>query len=191
MAMAVLLAAAVGCAATRSDPGPVPFAACPDLSVAPSPAVAGGVPLDGSPPRVALPAEALPCMAGNESVRLSSLRRPAVLNLWASSCAPCREELPALQRFADRVGDRVLLLGVVTGDTRTAAGETATDLGVRFPAVFDDEQLVLRAVGRMALPATLFVDAAGRVRFVYQSGTPLDEVSLAGLVREHLGVTLP
>jgi thiol-disulfide isomerase/thioredoxin len=130
-------------------------------------------------------------MAGGPPVRLSALGRPAVLNLWASSCAPCREELPALQRFADRAGDRVLLLGVVTGDTWAAAGETATDLGVRFPAVFDDSSVVLRALGRTGLPATVFVDEAGRVRYVYQSGTPLDEASLAALVREHLGVTLP
>ena len=136
---------------------------------------------------------ALECAGDGTSVDVAKAvaGRTTVLNLWASSCAPCREELPALQRFADRAGGSVLVLGVITGDTRAAAGETARDLGVRFPAVFDDSQTVLRAIGRMALPATLFVDASGRVAYVYQSGVPLDEASVAALIREHLGVTVP
>jgi thiol-disulfide isomerase/thioredoxin len=160
----------------------VPFAACP-AAAPPGKSAATS--------KIILPEAALPCMAGGAPVRLTALGRPAVVNLWASSCAPCREEMPALQRFADGAGDRVVMLGVVTGDTRAAAGETAADLGVRFPSVFDGDQLVLRSVGRMALPATLFIDAAGRVRHVYQSGEPLDEASVAALVREHLGVDLP
>jgi thiol-disulfide isomerase/thioredoxin len=130
-------------------------------------------------------------MVGGHTVRLSALGRPAVVNLWASWCDPCRDELPAIQRFADRAGDRVLVLGVVTGDTRSAASDTAEDLGVRFPAVFDDGKSVLRGLGRTALPVTLFIDDTGRVRDVYASGTPLDEQSLDALVRDHLGVSVP
>jgi thiol-disulfide isomerase/thioredoxin len=176
----VLFLTIAGCSTpTPDDAAPVPFAACPEASATPA---TGNDTVDVT----------LPCMAGGRTVQLSALGRPAVVNLWASSCAPCREELPALQRFADRAADRLVVLGVVTGDTRKAASETAADLGVRFPAVFDEGQLVLRsAVGRMGLPATLFVDAAGRVRFVYQSGVPLDEKSVTALVRDHLGVSVP
>jgi hypothetical protein len=65
------------------------------------------------------------------------------------------------------------------------------DLGVRFPAVFDDDKAVLRDVGKTALPVTLFIDGTGRIREVYASGTPLDEQSLTALVRDHLGVSVP
>jgi len=173
-----LLAAVASCSATPpEDTTPVPFAACPAASAAPT---------AGDAPDVALP-----CMAGGHPVRLSALGRPAVVNLWASWCEPCRDELPAIQRFADRAGDRVLVLGVVSGDTRSAASGTAEDLGVRFPAVFDDDKAVLRDVGKTALPVTLFIDGTGRIREVYASGTPLDEQSLTSLVRDHLGVSVP
>jgi thiol-disulfide isomerase/thioredoxin len=177
-AVSLLLAVAACTSTPPDDPTPVPFAACPEAPATPAPG--------GDAPDVALP-----CMADGHPVRLSALGRPAVVNLWASWCGPCRVELPALQRFADRAGDRVLVLGVITGDTRAAAGSTAGDLGVRFPAVFDDGQAVLHGLGKTGLPVTLLIDETGRIRHVYASGTPLDEASLTALVHEHLGVTVP
>ena len=95
------------------------------------------------PPRPAdslLAGISLPCLTGGEDLELGRIGRPAVINLWASWCGPCRTELPELQRFADAAGDRVVLLGVVTGDTRSAATSLAADLGVTFPSVFDAQE---------------------------------------------------
>lgn len=174
----LLLLAVTACTATAEDDGPVPFAACPEASATPA---TGGTALD----------LALPCMAGGRPVRLSALGRPALVNIWASWCDPCRDELPALQRFADRAGDRLIVLGVVSGDTRSKASGTAEDLGVRFPAVFDHDEAVLHGLGKTGLPVTLLIDETGRVRELYTSGTPLDEAAISALVRDHLGVNVP
>ncbi|HKS98265.1 MAG TPA: TlpA disulfide reductase family protein, partial [Rugosimonospora sp.] len=116
------------------------------------------------------------------------LGRPAVINLWASWCTPCRTEIPAIQRYAVRAGTRVTVIGVDTADTRTGGGSTIQDLGVTYPNLYDDRQQLLHGVGRADLPVTLFVDAHGGIRHVYSSGVALTEASLAQLVRTYLGV---
>jgi peroxiredoxin len=134
-----------------------------------------------------LPDLTLPCFTGEEPFRLADLRGPAVVNLWASWCTPCRDELPALQRYADRAAREVHVVGVVTEDRRSAAAALAEDLGITFPALDDPDAELRKELGVLGLPATLFVDAAGRVRLVFPR--PLDEATLAGLVTEHLGVS--
>jgi thiol-disulfide isomerase/thioredoxin len=131
----------------------------------------------------------LPCFAGGAAVRLGALGKPAVLNLWASWCGPCRSELPVIQRYADASGGAVAVLGVVTGDTRTAAASFAEDVGVTFPSVFDKDSAVQRSgLVPVALPVTLFVDAQGRVRHVEAAAIP-DVSTLDGLVSRYLGVS--
>lgn len=158
-----------------------PLADCQGLTEPPGEAVpAAG---SGEP----LPDLTLPCFTGGEPFRLADLRGPAVVNLWASWCAPCREELPALQRYADQTAGRVHVLGVVTKDPRpAAAAELATDLGVRFPALEDQPGRLRAEVAGTGLPVTLLVDAAGQLRYVHPG--PLDGSTLARLVTEHLGV---
>jgi hypothetical protein len=62
------------------------------------------------------------------------------------------------------------------------------DLGLTFPMLVDPSNSLLTAVGRSALPATLFVDAHGGLRYVYNVGTPLTEERLAGLTATYLGI---
>jgi len=157
----VVMLMLAGC---TSGPGPP----APDAASGNCPAAATG------PPRVAvggtpLPTVTLPCFVGGRSVELARLGRPTVINFWASSCAPCRDELPELQRFADEAQD-VVVVGVVTGDRRDAAESLIRDLGLTFPCVDDPDSTLLRAVGRNVLPVTLFVDSAGVVRYEDVSG---------------------
>lgn len=180
-----------------SPPAPVeissPFAACPTPQGGPSGSPStGGAPAAGdaavADPARPLPAVSLPCFTGGEQVTLSTLGRPMVINFWASFCQPCRTELPELQRFADAAGDRVLVLGVITTDTRTAAAAAGEDFQVRFPSVFDADGALRRAWGRNVLPITLFVDARGQVRHEDVSGA-LTQERIATLAAQYLGVT--
>jgi thiol-disulfide isomerase/thioredoxin len=134
-----------------------------------------------------MPEFSLPCFTGGSPVALAALGRPAVINLWASGCEPCRTELPELQRFADTATE-VVVLGVVTGDRRSAAASLAIDLGIRFASVDDPDRRLLRALGRAALPVTLFVDEAGVIRHEDVTGA-LTLGRLRELTAEHLGVS--
>jgi cytochrome c biogenesis protein CcmG/thiol:disulfide interchange protein DsbE len=174
-------AASAPAPAAGSGAAPVSDRAAPAAS-APGSADLGGLLAAG------LPDVSLPCFTGGQSFGLASLRGPAVVNLWASSCAPCREELPLLQELADRTAGRLHVVGVDTFDARAAGASFAADKGVTFPTLFDPGKKLLNALGKINLPVTVFVGADGG-RFVY-TGKALDKPTLGGLVRAHTGVTV-
>jgi thiol-disulfide isomerase/thioredoxin len=187
VALAVVLVAALAGCGTVGPGGatpaqtevPSPFAACPLAAAAPSDA-----PTEA--PADALPPVTLPCFADGAPVTLRWLGRPAVVNLWASYCGPCRTELPELQRYADETPG-VAVIGVATGDQRAAAAWAGQDLGVRFPSLEDPQRRLLSALGRNALPLTLFVDADGVVRHQDATGA-LTLTKLRSLASRYLDV---
>lgn len=191
LTLAVLVAVA-GCGggdepAAGASPSPLsPLDDCAALAAPP----AGSPPAEHRPgaPEITLPEVTLPCFTGDEPVALADLTGPAVVNLWASWCRPCRRELPVLQEYAEQGG--VHVVGVVTEDTRERAAAFARDAGITFPALYDRDGAVDAAVPGVGLPATLFVDGEGQVRHVHRE-KELDRDQLAELANEHLGVTGP
>jgi thiol-disulfide isomerase/thioredoxin len=184
--VAVLVSAGLaGCGqstvdAAAASPGRSCLPPAPSLSAPPAGVASGDV-------VQRMPDLTLGCLNGGAPVGVARLHRPAIVNLWASWCAPCRAELPAFQSFAAAAGDRVTVIGVDTGDTRTAGAALLGDLHVGYPMLYDDQRSLLSSIGRSALPVTLFVDADGGIRYLYNS-TALDEAAIARLARTHLGV---
>ncbi|MGK5679637.1 TlpA family protein disulfide reductase [Actinoplanes sp. URMC 104] len=174
----MLLLAAVTAACSDDEPAVAsPFAGCEALTASSS-----------APPATGLPDVSLPCFSGDGgAIALRSLRGPAVINLWASWCQPCRAELPVMQSLADKAAGRLTVLGVDTGDQRDKGASFAGDKGVRMPTLFDEKSLLLNGLGRVNLPVTVFLDAAGRS---YVHPLPLDAAGLAEQVRKHTGVTV-
>jgi len=117
---------------------------------------------------------------------LGSFRGPAVVNLWASWCGPCQDELPIYAEFDQRHGDRVDVVGIDYEETsEDAARRLADRSGVTYP-LYADPDGALRAV---ALPQLVMVDESGEIAFQqYVEITSLRQ--LEDLVREHLGVRL-
>lgn len=136
----------------------------------------------------ALPDLSLPCLGGAGEIPLRRLTgTPTVLNLWASWCTPCKEELPAFTRLAQDAGTKVRVLGVATKDIPGRAVEYAGRSGLPFPSLQDDNGDLLRALRRVGPPVTVLVAADGSVADVYQ-GRPLTDTTLRALVKAKLGV---
>lgn len=91
--------------------------------------------------------------------------RPVVVNFWATWCGPCRREQPALQRLAEEYDGRVAFVGVNHTDDRAAAREYLRQYGVTYPSVFDPAGEVAFDFEIPYLPATVLVDADGRLRY--------------------------
>ncbi|MCI4063149.1 TlpA family protein disulfide reductase [Micromonospora sp. R77] len=171
-----------GAAPTRAE-RPSPFADCATLAAAP----ASAVPAPPGPAGAALPELTLSCFTGGAPVAVRDVRGPAVINVWASWCPPCRKELPAFQRLSERAAGRFQVVGVNSRDSRGGAQSIGEDFGVRFPMLVDQGDAFERALNRNSFPLTLFVDADGRIRHTDASGA-LDDAHLAELVRTHLGI---
>ena len=113
-----------------------------------------------------VPAFALPRLDdAQQQVSAVGLQGTAwLLNLWASWCAPCRDEHPVLLTLAR---DRTLpLIGVLHQDDPRAADEWLRRLGDPYRAVaVDREGTLARALAVEGVPQTLLIDADGVVRW--------------------------
>ena len=138
----------------------------------------------------ALPDLVLPCLGGGPDVALRAAPpgRPTVVNVWASWCGPCADEVPALVALAERAGERIGVVGVLSVDEPSRGLAFSRDFGIRYPSLVDDDGEVLRAFPP-GPPVTLLLDADGRVVHT-RSGAVRDLPELEGLVAEHLGVRL-
>ncbi|WP_407939885.1 TlpA family protein disulfide reductase [Micromonospora tarapacensis] len=193
LSLPLLLLVTVACTTETEAPEPAredavatrpsPFQDCAGLTDGPAD------PVDGAAAGDPLPELTLTCFTGGDPVALRDVRGPAVFNIWASWCPPCRKELPAFQRLSERAEGRLRVIGVNSRDSRGAAQSIGEDFGVRFPMLVDQGEAVQRALRRNAVPLTVFVDAQGRVRHVDSSGA-LDDARLAELVQQHLGLTV-
>ena len=99
-------------------------------------------------------------------VRSSALRgRVVILNFWASWCAACRDEHPALLASWNRYRDRgVVLVGIDFNDSKGAALAFQRELGGDWPIVEDPGGRTALAYGVYGIPETFFIDRAGIIR---------------------------
>lgn len=111
-----------------------------------------------------LPSLQLSCLTPGPTIDLAALSgRPVLVNLWASWCGPCREEMPVLQAAHERYGEQVQFLGVDSKDTTEAGAAFLDDIGVTYPQVVDPEGELLNHLGVPGLPITVLLDEEGRI----------------------------
>jgi cytochrome c biogenesis protein CcmG/thiol:disulfide interchange protein DsbE len=137
--------------------------------------------LAGSPaPLAALHRQANRLLPGGLDAYEGRLRAlagyPAVVNVWASWCGPCRFEFPFFQRMAARFGKRVAFLGVDKEDSEDAARTFLSEAPVPYPSYTDpDEEIGAEIGATRGLPNTAFYDRGGDL--VYLKLGPYTEVA--------------
>jgi thiol-disulfide isomerase/thioredoxin len=135
-----------------------------------------------------LPDVELACLGHDSRVNMRALGgTPYVVNLWASWCLPCRQEMPEFQKVYTSLKGRVGFLGVDTKDFERPARESIQRAAVSYPSVFDPDERIKRAVNTRSLPATIFLNADGTIASVHVG--ELTEAELRESIRKHLGVS--
>jgi thiol-disulfide isomerase/thioredoxin len=119
-----------------------------------------------------------------------------LLNIWATWCAPCRREMPSLDRLQAALGsDRfeVVALSIDLGPGGLGAARAFYgELGLRHLRLYNDpEGQAGFALGVAGVPATFLVDADGREIGRLVGPAEWDGAEAQSLIRRHLEASTP
>lgn len=124
--------------------------------------------------------------------KLSDFRgKPLVINVWASWCGPCRDEMGSLDRLARRHNGRQFhVIGISTDDYAEKAQAFVVGTGVSFDNYLDRNLLLEGMLGASRLPLTVLVDARGKVLKKVYGARQWDSPENKALIAATLGVKL-
>ncbi|NIP38401.1 MAG: redoxin domain-containing protein [Candidatus Dadabacteria bacterium] len=99
------------------------------------------------------------------TVKLDDFKgKPVIINFWASWCAPCREEMPFLQKTWSKYRDKGLIfIGIDVLDDTSAAKEFLDSFNIDYLNLSDSKGKTSNQYGVIALPATFFIDKDGNI----------------------------
>jgi thiol-disulfide isomerase/thioredoxin len=128
------------------------------------PADAAEVAIEATPPKP-VPALTFQTLDGVETTLAAFQGKVVVLNLWATWCAPCREEMPSLDRLQATFADRDVIVLALSVDRAgpERVQQFLAEIGVHQVHVYrDPTAAATRALKLPGLPATLLIDRQGR-----------------------------
>ena len=113
-----------------------------------------------------------------------------VMNVWASWCAPCRAEAPALAEVATQMATKgVTFVGIDTRDSAVTAQSFVDKFHVPYPSIVDPDGQVQLLFGDslppQAIPSTVVIDRQGRV--AARALGRVDAATLRGIIEPLLG----
>jgi cytochrome c biogenesis protein CcmG, thiol:disulfide interchange protein DsbE len=113
-----------------------------------------------------------------QSIRLSDLRgKGVILNLWASWCGPCKEEMPAIQKVYEAYQQKglvVLAVNQTLMDDRQSVEMFSAQYRLTFPVLLDEDGKVGQAYHVQALPSSYFIGPDGIIQDAIVGG-PIPE----------------
>jgi thiol-disulfide isomerase/thioredoxin len=107
----------------------------------------------------------VPCLGAPGTVRPAAALygRETLLNVWASWCVPCKEELPALAAYAARP-DAIPVVGVNVKDNPVKALKLLAQLNIHLPMLVDSGDAITGKLRTIALPASFLMRPDGSVQ---------------------------
>lgn len=126
--------------------------------------------------------------------KLSEYRgKPLIINVWASWCGPCREEMSALNRLARRYnGKQFNVIGVSTDDDTKAAAEFVKQSKLSFTNYLDSREFFMEGMlGAETIPLTVLVSADGQVLEKVHGALKWDTPDVVKAIGETFRIKMP
>ena len=129
----------------------------------------------------------LECLDSNSKVVIEAIKGPAIINVWGSWCAPCRDEMPFLRELAAIA--KVQIIGIDVEEPNIEKGRKfVIDQGITWPNLYDRNGSTKSTFGA-GVPVTWYVNSEGEV--VYKHiGVLKSKDELFSEVEKYLGVKL-
>ncbi len=111
-----------------------------------------------------------------------------VIDFWATSCSPCRAEIPHLNKlYSDLRGKGLEIVGISMDDRADVVKDFAREFRMEYSLVMGSDVLAEQFGGIFGLPTTFIIDRKGNIvkKFVGLPPTGIDELSR--IVRELVG----
>ncbi|SIS37356.1 TlpA family protein disulfide reductase [Salimicrobium flavidum] len=92
--------------------------------------------------------------------------KPVILNIWATWCPPCKEEMPGVQRFHEKYGEDVTVLAVNATSTEEDPSNVSRYIqkeGFTFETLLDKEDQLSEKYQTFTIPATYFINSDGTI----------------------------
>jgi len=104
---------------------------------------------------------------GGKSVSLSDYSGSVIfLNVWATWCGPCRQEMPSMAELYREFQGKGLAMVAISSEDLDTVQDYATSARYPFPILVDPEDVLGQRFGINAIPTTFIVDKRGQL--VYQ-----------------------
>jgi thiol-disulfide isomerase/thioredoxin len=110
-----------------------------------------------------LPGNTYARLGGGSTTLASYAGTPLIINLWSTTCEPCKTEMPAIQQVHQALGDKVHIVGLDRADVQSKAVSFAKNIGVTYDILFDPDDTFAPAMNIAIFPTTVLVGADGRV----------------------------
>jgi thiol-disulfide isomerase/thioredoxin len=97
-----------------------------------------------------------------------------VVDLWATWCGACIQEIPIYNQLYDAFrGQDVAIVGIAVDSPRNDIPPKVRQLGIKYPVLIGDDDQVLRAFGRIqAFPTVFVMSKEGKIYKHYVGGVP-------------------
>ncbi|MEN9562032.1 MAG: hypothetical protein RIR73_276 [Chloroflexota bacterium] len=113
----------------------------------------------------------LTTLNGEPAALSDYLGQVVLVNLWATWCPPCREEMPTLKAFHEKYqSEGFVLIAIDQGETRDIVLPFVNEFDLTFPIWLDMGSQAGRNFNTMNLPSSYVVDRNGRVRLMWIGG---------------------
>jgi cytochrome c biogenesis protein CcmG, thiol:disulfide interchange protein DsbE len=105
---------------------------------------------------------------GKGKISNDSLKgKVAIVDFWATWCAPCKTSFPKLEELSKKHSGKVEIVGVSVDDEKNGVADFAKENGATFAIGWDEGHSIAERWKVKSMPTTVILDASGNVRHVH------------------------